>query len=244
MRVSQTKNRRRRIVMKRMIFLPLPALCFLLHSPCRPSFWFRRPCPCPCRTLRSEAREKSPRSAFANHPTCFTPSHLLPARGRPPAFWLNLWSRPCDARSILFLRPCLSGRMTSSEPLRALRTLSRHATPRRIPQAGVGAGLIARRQICAECRRGLRTSTHAGRRPVAVQAGPVAHRGYAQVAQARMYGGALMTGTVLMEEAKKSDSPKKIGPMAEYDARVESGRLRDDEHQRSTIHHHKEGTGE
>lgn len=31
------------------------------------------------------------------------------------------------------------------------------------------------------------------------------------------------------------DDPTRVhGPMAEYDARVESGRLRDDEHQRGT----------
>lgn len=241
MRALQTKNRQRRIVMRRTIFLPLPSHCFLLHSPCRPSFWFRCPCPCPCRTLRSEAREKSPRSAFASHPTCFTPSHPFPACGRPSAFWLSLLSRPCDARSTLFLRPCPFGNMTSSEPLRALRTLSRHATPRRILHIGEGIGLSVRRQICVECRRGLRTSAHAGLWPVAVRTGPVGHRGYAQVAQARMYGGALTARTVLTKAVEKSNSPKKIGPMAEYDARVESGRLRDDEHQRSTICDHEEG---
>lgn len=34
-----------------------------------------------------------------------------------------------------------------------------------------------------------------------------------------------------------TDDPERVhGPMAEYDARVESGRLRDDEHQRSMTH--------
>ncbi|KAH4264437.1 hypothetical protein HBI04_080160 [Parastagonospora nodorum] len=118
--------------------------------------------------------------------------------------------------------------MTSSDAIRGLRTLSRHATPRRITPSGRGLTAEARRSICLDCRKSIRAGRGSqgqnvrARAPlpaVAAWSGPGAYRGYAQAAH-----------------EYSIDDPERVhGPMAEYDARVESGRLRDDEHQRSII---------
>lgn len=116
-------------------------------------------------------------------------------------------------------------KMTSSEALRALRTLSRTATPRRIPRARAQA----RRTICTDCLRSLRDGGNArgqgtrsnagfGRVPTNASFARVGYRGYAQAAQ---------------QFSPPSDAA--YGPMAEYEERVETGRLRDDEHQRGII---------
>jgi len=122
-------------------------------------------------------------------------------------------------------------KMTSSEALRGLRTLSRCAgpTPKRI---AVGRNLTVdgKRVICTNCTRSSRQARHApGHAPARpsnvahvpnrVSFAPVGCRGYAQAAR----------------EYATEDPERTHGPMAEYDARVESGRLRDDEHQRNII---------
>ncbi|KAJ4370878.1 palmitoyltransferase akr1 [Didymella sp. IMI 355093] len=117
--------------------------------------------------------------------------------------------------------------MTSSEVMRGLRTISRTAAPRRTWTPGASARAYSRRPICTDCARSLGTAGDArigrvGSRPVlaraARQTSAPSYRGYAQVAQ-----------------EYSPDPARTHGPIAEYDARVESGRLRDDEHQRSII---------
>ena len=54
------------------------------------------------------------------------------------------------------------------------------------------------------------------------------HRWRKSVCGIRRFDEEVLTG------ADAPDSATTHGPIAEYDARVESGRLRDDEHQRST----------
>jgi predicted ATPase len=111
-------------------------------------------------------------------------------------------------------------KMTSSEALQSLRTLSRCAAPR--PRRSlVGTRIIRgrripaadRRTICTDCLSRIRGHITPGRVPLGI-------RGYASQAA---------------QEYSHEDPSRVHGPMAEYDARVESGRLRDDEHQRNII---------
>jgi len=122
-------------------------------------------------------------------------------------------------------------KMTSSEALRGLRTLSRCAGPApRSIAAGQNLAVDSRRALCTDCARNSRAASSArglvlartnklAHVPNRVSFAPVGRRGYAQVAQ----------------EYAPDQSEQTHGPMAEYDARVESGRLRDDEHQRNII---------
>jgi hypothetical protein len=78
--------------------------------------------------------------------------------------------------------------MTSSEAIRGLRTLSRHATPRRIPVPRGGVTADTKRAICLDCRRNLRADNGVKRHAVSAQA--PSHRiiaqqtrGYAQAAK-------------------------------------------------------------
>ncbi|KAL6710925.1 ATPase [Coniothyrium glycines] len=120
---------------------------------------------------------------------------------------------------------------SSSGALRGLRTLSRHASPR---PRGTGTGkyrpVQARRTICADCSREVRqrSSSHAVARSGKSCLAPPAvghygvqtsRRGYAQAAK----------------QLSSSNTEGAYGPMDEYNARVESGQLRDDEHQRGII---------
>ncbi|KAI8938444.1 hypothetical protein NX059_004336 [Plenodomus lindquistii] len=128
--------------------------------------------------------------------------------------------------------------MTSSEALQGLRTLSRHAAPRPKWAAVRTAGRAPTnpaRSLCTRCARGGREASTAsrhgtvngvgrGRIPAGGSLGKVGYRGYAQVAQQSV-----------QEEPHQTQASETHGPMAEYDARVESGRLRDDEHQRGII---------
>ncbi|KAF2850472.1 hypothetical protein T440DRAFT_89351 [Plenodomus tracheiphilus IPT5] len=123
--------------------------------------------------------------------------------------------------------------MTSSEALQGLRTLSRHATPKprwTVVRSVRQGAASANRPICTECARSGREAraaprhvavsrVRAGRTPARGSLERVGYRGYAQVAQ----------------ESVQEEVNETHGPMAEYDARVESGRLRDDEHQRNII---------
>ncbi|OAL47794.1 hypothetical protein IQ07DRAFT_622953 [Pyrenochaeta sp. DS3sAY3a] len=117
--------------------------------------------------------------------------------------------------------------MTSSEAIRGLRTLSRHASPRpRRLAVRTRAPVEARRAVCTDCLKSWRGESNAQpqllsvNRRVPTRAAPtrIGYRGYAQQA-AQEY----------------SDPEPADGPIAEYDARVDSGRLRDDEHQRGLI---------
>ena len=112
--------------------------------------------------------------------------------------------------------------MTSRETLAGFRTLSRTAIPRpRLLPLPIQARFNVGRSICTDCLRGLRLQ----KRPWghALVPSPLsrvalrrrnAHRGYAH-------------------EVKQAP-----GPIAEYEERVRSGRLRDDAHQRGMWHLH------
>jgi hypothetical protein len=101
-------------------------------------------------------------SVFRKHYHIFTPSHAI--------------SEPLRARAL---------DMTSSEALRGLRTLSRHAAPRRVPASVVAE---SRRTICLDCRMSMRSArgqAASARVPLGgvARMGPAAVRGYAQVAK-------------------------------------------------------------
>lgn len=100
--------------------------------------------------------------------------------------------------------------MATPEASRVLRSLVRATRPHVTRQQ--------RRTICVECLAKERTTTslHRPALPLAVQQRKSRRRMSTQV-EIRQQG---ITGT---------------GPIAEYDARVQSGRLRDDEHQRMLI---------
>lgn len=122
--------------------------------------------------------------------------------------------------------------MTSSD---ALRGLLRNVKAHRMPRSTVLIPTGARRSICTDCLRVLRQQrtpqggalaprigAYAGNGSLRWSAGT--HRGYTQETQA-----------ALVEEEQSNGTPSINTPMAEYDARVESGRLRNDEHQRTII---------
>lgn len=125
--------------------------------------------------------------------------------------------------------------MTSSEALRGLQSLSRNARPLRVSRASGAIRSSQRRPICTDClrTRGLERRRWDGTALPRITAAPTAtslrsrtgaRRKYAQEAQ--------------LAHATVEDEPVgSIGrtPLEEYDARVESGRLRDDEHQRGII---------
>ena len=125
--------------------------------------------------------------------------------------------------------------MTSREASAGLHALSRTAAPRRIPILRVPALLSARRRLCAGCLRTFhiqaRSLGYASRlRPAVSRGAPpsgIGYRGHAQVAEKSMWERDFETGLQLTEWLESHH-----GPIAEYNARVESGRLRDDEHQR------------
>ncbi|ORY05840.1 mitochondrial ATPase [Clohesyomyces aquaticus] len=115
--------------------------------------------------------------------------------------------------------------MTSSGAVSALRPLFRSKAPPRRAVLGDTVVYSTSRTICTDCLRSLRPRQHSraassvtatparlGRRPAAGT-----HRGFAQEA---------------LQQPIKAQAH---GPIAEYGARVESGRLRDDEHQRGII---------
>lgn len=81
--------------------------------------------------------------------------------------------------------------MTSSDALRGLRTLSRCASPRRIPAPRGGLIAESRRGICLDCRRSLRIGNGAQRHvksaraslpTITARAIPAHSRGYALAA--------------------------------------------------------------
>lgn len=129
---------------------------------------------------------------------------------------------------------CDAPAMTSSETLRGLRPLFRSATARRpLPNTRPPARRDAGRSICTDCRRTLRQQKRGGLLglpprtgglPVSVRVRAGDYRGHAQEVQ-----------TSLLEREEEKRLTGKKTPLAEYDARVYSGRLRDDEHQRGII---------
>lgn len=80
--------------------------------------------------------------------------------------------------------------MTSAEVMRGLRALSRTVAPRSGMASAAGKRVAARRSVCTDCRRSLRT---AGRARVGLAGSrtgrPAPVRGYAQAAQERMWRG-------------------------------------------------------
>src|ERR1700761_3187300 len=107
--------------------------------------------------------------------------------------------------------------MASAESVRALRSLLRSTSrPQQIH--------LQRRRLCTECLAAKCSVIPRvqQRRDVPSQR-PTGHTG--TVAARRM---------ATMADYRQQEY-KRTGPIAEYDARVHSGRLRDDEHQRSLI---------
>jgi hypothetical protein len=131
-------------------------------------------------------------------PTCSTldtHSWCAPRDNTPPAFLLRVATAFLYFYGFHAISERLRVRtlnMTSSEALRGLRTLSRHATPRRVPASVVAD---SRRTICLDCRmsmragRSARVSTVSARVPLGgvAQTGPAAVRGYAQAAKECMF---------------------------------------------------------
>ncbi|KAF9734409.1 hypothetical protein PMIN06_009963 [Paraphaeosphaeria minitans] len=118
---------------------------------------------------------------------------------------------------------------------KALRGLLRDTATRRTSRVSLAARAPPRRSICTDCLRTLRLqrngwngatapriATGAGHSTLRLRAG--AYRGHAQDAQA-----------AVLEREPESRKTADRTPMEEYDSRVESGRLRNDEHQRSLI---------
>ena len=110
--------------------------------------------------------------------------------------------------------------MTSSGALSGLRTFGPGTFKPRIHSITLGA----RRPICTSCLRTLRTQRRAwdhtlapatGLSRITLRPAAAGYRGHAQEVQENLF-------------AKRQGR----GPLAEYDFRVEAGRLRDDEHQR------------
>ncbi|KAK7187901.1 Protein AFG1 [Paraphaeosphaeria sporulosa] len=122
--------------------------------------------------------------------------------------------------------------MTSSE---ALRGLLRNTATRRTSRVSLATRAPTRRLICTDCLRTLQlqrngwNGANAPRGAAAtahssLRLRPGAYRGHAQEVQA----------AVLERESESRESADRT-PMEEYDLRVESGRLRNDEHQRGLI---------
>ncbi|KAF2111145.1 AFG1-like ATPase-domain-containing protein [Lophiotrema nucula] len=109
--------------------------------------------------------------------------------------------------------------MTSSEALWVLRGLLRGT-----------AGWQGRRAVCEDCLRGLRSSG-ASRSGRALWSSGASWEGRVGASRFAGRNGARYRGfaTTAMQRRDRH------GPIAEYDARVESGRLKDDEHQRGII---------
>ncbi|KAF2259861.1 mitochondrial ATPase [Lojkania enalia] len=112
--------------------------------------------------------------------------------------------------------------MISSEALRGLRARFRATSGRRILVNT--AARSARRTLCTDCLRALRLQRHAWDRTTTSRIGPL------RVALRPIAGASRR----LAQHARGRKS-KVHGPLVEYDKRVDSGRLRDDEHQRGII---------
>ncbi|KAF2637522.1 hypothetical protein P280DRAFT_472229 [Massarina eburnea CBS 473.64] len=124
--------------------------------------------------------------------------------------------------------------MPSPEALRGFRPLLRNTTYARIPRKSTPIHVSWRRSICTDCFRTLRAQRRGCEYALAPRiatnfapAGLISaggRRGYAQEAQA-----------ILSERQDESSQSEQSTPMKEYDLRVDSGRLRDDPHQRGII---------
>jgi hypothetical protein len=174
-------------------------------------------CPAKCQGLHlfpKSVKPRRPRKVPAcaakdwGAPTCSmldTHSWCASRHNIPPAFLLSV----ARERSYFYSFHAISERlraralnMTSSEALRGLRTLSRHATPRRVPASVVAE---SRRTICLDCKMGMRAGKSA--RGLAVSArvplggvartSPAAVRGYAQAAKECMLDGSEVANSVL-----------------------------------------------
>lgn len=117
--------------------------------------------------------------------------------------------------------------MTSFEALRGLHPLLRTAVRRRV--VGRWMGQNAKRRLCTDCLRTLRLQKSSWNHnlasrmlvsPITVRPIAAGIRGHAHEVQ---------------EALSQRKGSQSHGPLAEYDARVNAGRLRDDEHQRGII---------
>jgi RNase P subunit RPR2 len=164
-------------------------------------------CPAKCQGLHlfpKSVKPRRPRKVPAcaakdwGAPTCSildTHSWCASRHNIPPAFLLSVareYSYFYSFHAILERLRARALNMTSSEALRGLRTLSRHATPRRVPASVVAD---SRRTICLDCRmsmragRSARVSTVSARVSLGgvARTGPAAVRGYAQAAKECMF---------------------------------------------------------
>lgn len=126
--------------------------------------------------------------------------------------------------------------MTSPETLRGLRALVRSTATRRILHStNVTIAASARRSICTSCLRTLRQQKRGGNYTIPSKTTGGFSNGSSRLLTGGYRGHAQEVQASLLE---RDDNTRKSGnhtPLAEYDARVESGRLRDDEHQRGII---------
>lgn len=121
--------------------------------------------------------------------------------------------------------------MTSYE---ALSGLLRNTAHRRILRLATPIRTSTRRTICTDCLRNLRQQRRGLNGGLAPRVGATSGIGSLRLRAGAHRGHAQETQAALLE---KEDSNRTAAqtPMAEYDARVESGRLRNDDHQRTII---------
>lgn len=122
--------------------------------------------------------------------------------------------------------------MTSSG---VLRGLVRSAASRRTSHLSLAIRASGRRSICTDCLRTLRSSRGAWDGSYALRIPTVVGNGRLKLRAGATRGHAQEVQAALLEREQEDTKSSANTPMAEYDARVESGRLRNDEHQRGII---------
>ncbi|KAH9888167.1 AFG1-like ATPase-domain-containing protein [Xylariomycetidae sp. FL2044] len=115
-----------------------------------------------------------------------------------------------------------------------MRSLCFHSAPRlRLFCTPTIASLQPRRRLCSQCLRAADRSRTTARTTGGSGSRISISWDHRQVLARR--GGARRNATVGAATVEKGQAPDDIGPIQEYDRRVQQGRLREDEHQRGII---------